>query len=115
MCPTNARGHFRAARALKRQSGMPASKEDVVRLVWLIVACACAALHGPTLAATSSWAIGASHSPNLLVVAILLKAIILWVGLGLLGGFLMQRQPWYRSLYVMLPMIVFALVAPGIR
>jgi hypothetical protein len=64
----------------------------------------------------ASWLdIAASAKPDFAAATTLLRFAALWVTVGLIGGFVMQSQPWYRSLYLMLPIALFVLTCSTVR
>ena len=91
---------------------MPRTKTFFVRLTWLVFSGWCGVLAVP--AAVAHAGIETSHAPDVLAVLTTLRLIVLAVGGGVVGGLVMQSQPWYRSLYLMLPTILW-LSLPTVR
>lgn len=46
---------------------------------------------------------------------ILIGVIAAWLIVGISCGLLMENQPWYRNLYLVVPIVFYMLLTPAVR
>jgi len=88
------------------------------RVFWLVVAGVAAIWLAPEIAddvgIKNSYS---TTSATILIVSImtLVQVVLAWLAAGIVCGLIIERQPWYRSLYLLVPLVLYCLGRPGIR
>lgn len=88
-----------------------------MRVFWLVATGIAAIWKAPGIADDVGYGLAYASTASVLPASIVtfVGVASAWLFVGVVGGLLMERQPWYRSLYLLVPMFLYLLAAPGIR
>jgi len=93
-------------------------RRAAVRIFWLIATGTAAVLLAPDIASDAGRASPWANTPaslRVLSIMILAEVLVVWLIVGTVCGLLMERQPWYRNLYLLVVLILPFLLFPRIH
>lgn len=93
------------------------SRRTATRVFWLVATGIVATLKVPEIAYDVGRGLAYAPTPSVLPtsIATAVSVATAWLVAGILCGLVMEEQPWYRNLYLLVPIVLFLLLTPGIR